>query len=266
MLNEKDQNPGELTQEMINDRLAAVASGSWAPVITDLPGIVFTKMDLRAKGKSSREYSAKLKELFQDGSYFSESLIPALIKTQCDQAGFSARETIVAFQAIQKRYYDTVPKELMKPIDELTEEEHAKLSPEDQEARIEKIQARGQAIRDFNATFYTDDDFEVQAKMRQIENLENSLKVNSAEHIARAYRASTEIILCAKKFDTKGEQLIPYFKSTEEIEELEIDNPETWTALMSSWNQFKNGLHPQFFRPDSAQVPGVDSDNEGGRG
>ncbi|MFA5316997.1 MAG: hypothetical protein WC369_06225 [Dehalococcoidales bacterium] len=236
----------EVTAEMVQRRLETVASGTYAPEIPGLPGIVFVKMGLKEKGISSRAYSSKLKELMAVGGYFNEALLPSILQKACRENGLDIG-VMKKQRAILKRFYDSIPKDLSGPYDQLTPEEVVLLSPEEQEERQKGIGERGRRIMEWQESFFTEEDHLVMDQARQIEQLEQHLKANTAEHHARKFRDETEILACARREDG----VKPYFGSIEEIGDLEDRNRDALIQLYSKWAQFKAGLTQQFFRPDN---------------
>jgi len=236
----------ELTQEMVQRRLDGVASGTFQPEIPGLPGLVFVKLGLSERGKSSRAYSAKLKELFACGEYFSEAMLPTVLGKVCKDNGLDIG-VIKKQRELLKRFYESIPADLAGPVDQLTEEEAAQLSPEEKTQRQAVIEERGKKIMEFMQNFYTEEDYRVMDQAKQIENLEQHLKSNTAEHHARKHQMETEILLCARQEDIKK----PYFESIEQIQELEDTNRQGLVQLYMKWKQFKEGMLPQFFRSDN---------------
>ncbi|ATW24169.1 hypothetical protein [Candidatus Formimonas warabiya] len=240
----------ELTNEMIQKRFETVSSGTYSPEIPGLPGITFIKLGLKERGQSSRAYSARLKELMAAGGYFSEALLPTVLEKACRENGMDL-SVIGKQRAIQKRFYDSIPPELMDPYDKLTEEEVALLPEEVKAERQEAIEERGRQIMEFMQNFYSVADKKVFEQCRQIEALEQHLKANTAEHHARKHQMETEILLCARRSDDIN---IPYFSSIEDIQELEDRNRTGLVQLYLKWKQFREGLTPEFFRPNSAAL------------
>lgn len=238
----------ELTQDMIQRRFETVASGTYEPEIPGLPGVAFVKLGLKERGVASRAYSSKLRELMALGGYFNEALLPTVLEKACRDNGLDI-SVLQKQREILKRFYDSIPRELAGPFDELTDEEVALLPPEEKETREKALEERGQRIAEFIQNFYTAEDQKIFAQCKQIEALEQHLKTNTVEHNARKHQMETEILVCAKRADDITQS---YFSSIEEIQELEDTNPEGLVQLYMKWQQFKNGLHPQFFRPDSA--------------
>ena len=236
----------ELTNEMIQRRLETVASATYQPEIPGLPGIVFVKMGLKERGISSRAYSSKLKELMAAGGYFNEALLPAVLEKTCRENAIDIG-VIKKQREILKRFYDSMPKDMAGPYDQLTDEEVALLSLEEREERQKAIEERGRKIMEWRVGFFTEEDHRVMEQAGQIERLEQHLKANTAEHHARKYRDETEILVCARREDG----VKPYFGSIEEIQELEDRNRDALIQLYMKWKQFKEGMAPQFFRPDN---------------
>jgi len=237
----------DLTDEMVRRRLDTVASSSFQPEIPGLEGIVFVKMGLKERGNASRAYSSKLKELFATGDCFSEAMLPTVLGKVCKDNGLDIK-VLNKQREIMKRFYDTCPPDLMGPIDPLTDEEVALLSPEEQAERQANIEERGKTIMEFTQNFYTEEDYRVMDQVKQIENLEQHIKSNTAEHQARKHQMETEILLCARKIDDIEK---PYFGCIEDIQEIEDYNQPGLVQLYMKWKQFKEGLLPQFFRPDN---------------
>ncbi|HBX22673.1 MAG TPA: hypothetical protein DEF34_03395 [Desulfotomaculum sp.] len=236
-----------LTTEMIQKRYETVASGTYAPEIPGLPGLVFVKMGLAERGHSSRAYSAKLKELYAAGGYFSEALLPAVLEKTCRENGLDVK-VMQKHREIMKRLFESIPAELAKPYDQLTPEEVAQLAPEEQAARAKEIEQHGRRMMEWANAFYTDDDRQVMEQAKQIESLEQHLKANTAEHHARKHQMEMEILLCVRKADDIEK---PYFGSVEDVQELEDRNRQGLVRLYMTWKQFKEGLLPDFFRADS---------------
>lgn len=240
----------DLTEPMVNRRYETVASGTYTPEIVGLPGLTFVKMGLREKGASSRAYSAKLKELMNQGGYFNEALLPTILERTCRENGIDT-SVIQKQRDILQRFWDSVPRDLQDPVDELTPEEVAELSPEELDARNQLIEARAQRFKDIMENFYKPEDYRILEQAKQIENLELQLRNNTAEHHARKHQMETEILLCARKSEDTEK---PYFSSIEDIQELEDTNRDGLVQLYMKWKQFKEGLLPQFFRPDSTEM------------
>jgi len=237
----------ELTKEMVQRRYETVASGTYSPEIPGLPGLTFVKMGLKERGASSRAYSAKLKELMAEGGYFNEAFISTLLEKACKENGIDIG-VLRKQRELMKKYIDSIPPELNSPFDKLTPEEVALLSQEEQEERNKAIQERGRQIMEWQENFFSEDDHRLMETARQIEQLEQHLRYNTAEHRARAHQMVTEILVCARKLeDTKK----PYFSSEEDIEEFGQRNNQGLVTLFTKWKQFKEGLLPDFFRPDS---------------
>lgn len=239
-----------LTKDMVQRRLETVASGSFQPEIPGLPGLVFIKMTLKERGYSSRAYSSKLKECMATGDYFSEAMIPSVLEKACRDNGMDPG-VIAKQKEILKRFYKSAPQDLVDPIDELTDEEVSELSPEEKAERTGAIEERGRRIMEFMTGFYTEEDQRILEQARQIEDLEISIKNNTAEHQARKHQMETEILLCARRIDDISQ---PYFPSIEEMLALEDTNRNGLVQLYLKWKQFKEGLLPQFFRPDNSDL------------
>lgn len=239
----------ELTNEMVQRRLETVSSGTYMPEIPGLIGIIFVKMNLQERGQSARSYSFKLKELMSAGGYFSEALLPSVLQKACRENGIDIN-VLKKERDIQKRFYDSIPKEYTEPYDELTEEEVAELPPEERDRRDQELEERGKQIMEFMQNFYTEEDQKILEQCRQIEALEQHLKNNTAEHLSRKYQIENEILLCARQSDDINQ---PYFSSIEEIQELEFTNRQGLIQLYLKWKQFKEGMLPEFFRPDNTK-------------
>ena len=237
----------ELTNKMVQGRLETVASGTYQPEIPGLPALVFVKMGLKHRGISSRAYSSKLKELYTAGGWFSEALIPTALEKICKENGLDIG-VLKKQREILKRFYDSLPDDLSRPYDELTPEEVGLLSPEEQAERQAGIQEHGRRIMDWQQNFFAEDDYRILEQVRQIEQLEQHLKYNTAEHRAREYQIQTEILECARQMENIKER---YFSSIEDIAGLEDYNRDGLVQLYLKWKQFKEGLLPQFFRPDN---------------
>lgn len=234
-----------LTNEMVGRRYETVASGTYSPEIPGLPGIVFVRMGLKERGISSRAYSSRLKELMAAGGYFSEALLPSVLEKTCRENGLDIG-VLKKQREIMKRFYDSIPADLAGPIDKLTEEEVALLSQEERDERNKAIEDRGRQIVEFMQNFYTEEDQRVQEQARQIEQLEQHLKANTAEHHARKHQMETEILICVRRSDDAEK---PYFTIIEDIADLEDRDREALVQLYMKWKQFKEGLLPDFFRP-----------------
>lgn len=240
----------ELTSAMVQGRLETVASGTYSPEIPGLPGLTFVKLGLKERGASSRAYSSKLKELMAAGGYFSEALLPSVIEKTCRENGLDIG-VLKKQREIMMRFYDSIPADLAGPIDRLTDEEVVLLSQEEREERAKAIDERGRQFGEFVENFYTDEDRAIFEQARQIEQLEQHLKANTAEHFARKHQTETEILLCARRSDDIEK---PYFSCIEDIQELEDRNREGLIQLYGKWTQFKSGLNPDFFRPNNSQL------------
>lgn len=152
---------------------------------------------------------------------------------------------------IIKRVWESIPADLQDPIDELTDEEVACLSPEEREARNKAIDDRAMRFKTVMENAYTPEDIVILEQAKQIENLELQLRNNTAEHQARKYQMETEILICAKKSENIE---VPYFSCIEEIQELEDTNRDGLVQLFMKWKQFKEGLVPQFFCSPGSQM------------
>ena len=240
----------ELTNETVGRRYEIVASGTYTPEIPGLPGLTFVKLGLKERGASSRAYSSKLKELMAAGGYFSEALLPSVLERTCRDNGI---EMVVLRKQrdIIKRLYDNIPPDIAALIDKLTDEEVALLSPEELEDRGKAIEDRGRRFGEFAESFYTDEDRAVFEQARQIEQLEQHLRANTAEHHSRKHQMETEILLCARRSDDTEK---PYFSCIEDIQDLEDRNRNALVQLYMKWKQFKEGLLPDFFRPDNSNL------------
>ena len=233
----------ELTNEMVNRRFEAVASGTYAPEIPGLPGLVFTKMGLKERGISSRAYASKLKELYSKGGFFSEAFLPTILEKACKESGIDLNDVLRKQREILKRYHDSIPEEFTKAFDELTDEEVALLSPEEQKEREKAIAEHGRRAMEWQQNFITEEDQKFMDQAKQIERLEQHIKSHTAEHHARAHQAVQEILVCSKKEDGAT----PYFSSEEEIEDFMTANTQIGITLFWKWNQWKGGLLPDFF-------------------
>lgn len=239
----------ELTADMVQRRYETVASGTYAPEIPGLPGLVFMKMGSKERGASSRAYASKLKELMAQGGYFNEALLPSVLEKACIDNGVDLG-VIRKQREILKRLFDSIPEEFKKGIDELTDEEVTLLSPEEKEEREKAKAEHGKRAVEWQQNFFTEDDQKIMAQAKQIEALEQHLRTNTAEYYARMHQAIQEILICSKKED--GET--PYFSLEEEIEEFCALNFQIGATLFAKWNQFKTGLNPEFFRPNSSTL------------
>lgn len=253
---------GEVTPEMIQARVASVVSGTYKPAIPGLPGLVFVQMDAVAKGKSAREYSRKLMELMKDGGFFHEALLPKKIQNAMDDAEIP-RNIHDQGRAILKRFNESIPQDLIGPIDELTAEEVAQLSEEQREARIQAIKDRFEKVKEFEQTFYTNEDREVMSLVSQVEELEKQLRSLTYEHNARAYQTVFEVQICSRMEENLDH---PYFNSIDEILQLDLQQPNLLVELFWQWTTFKKGLNPQFFRPNSPLLAGMGGNIPDGRG
>ncbi len=234
----------ELTQEQIERRAEGVVSGSYRP---DVPGldVLFIRMTLSDRGASSRAYSAKLKELFDAGGYFSEFALPNVLRKVC-QDNHLDLDALQRKRAIQERLFRSIPPDLQGPYDSLTDEEVAELPAEARESRQQAIAERGQRSVEWLAHFYADADREVLAEAEQIEQLENHIRSHTAEHLARKHQMEMEILRCTRQ---AGNPEQPYFKSIEQIQNLP---PAVLTPLYMKWKQFREGMTDAFFSPSSA--------------
>lgn len=239
----------KLTSEMVERRLHQVASSTFVPEIPGLPGLEFHKLTLADRGRASRAYAAKLKELNAAGGYYNEALIPTVLERVCRENGLDMAATLRQAKASQQRFYDSMPKEFTLPFDQLTEEEVALLSPEEREEREQAIVERGRRILEWQQQFYTADDRRVVKESQQIEALEAHLLANTVEHQARIYQMCEEILCCACTEDAK-----PYFDSVDEILGLADQSEQLLATLWLKWRQWKAGAAPQFFRPDHPPV------------
>ena len=236
----------ELSKEMVQRRLETVASGSYQPEIPGLDGIVFVKTGLKEKGISSRAYSAKLKELYAAGGYFSEAMLRTVLERVCADNGIDIK-VLKKRVEIERTFYDKIPPELTCPYDQLTDEEVAQLSPEERGERDKAIEERGLKIVEFMSSAYSEEELKVFEQVRQIEDLERQLRANTAERHAREHQMQTELLICARKVENLEE---PYFKSQEEIAALEDVDSRMLAQLYLKWKQFREGMLPDFFRPD----------------
>ncbi len=238
-----------LPQEFNQRRLDEVASGTFAPAIPGLPGIKFIKLINKAKGIASRAYSKRLMELYKEGGVFSKALIPTYLERQATEAGIDPKAHGKMREAI-RLHLEKAPAELKKPYDELTDEEVALLSPESQDERRKAVEEHGRKCTEYMAELYKNEEYKrLLFQAEQLEQLETHLLNNSAEHLANMHRVNTELLLCCVREDDEK----PYFASIEEVEELEERlGTEIMKQLYIKWHQFKHGLDPQFFRPDSS--------------
>jgi len=230
----------ELTQRMIENRLAETIRGAYAPDIPGVPGIVFVSMDIATRGKSSRVYSSKLMELHASGEYYAEALLPAVIEQICKKHGIdpSIRDKR---QALQKKMFDSAPEDLLEAYDQLTDEEVALLPPEEKKEREKAIRERGQRIAEFVAELYTEEEKRWQQQIAWIDKLEEQLRRNTAEHHALKHQMDTEIQLCARKAEDETQ---PYFNSVEEFYALPKN---VQTQIYMKWKLFRDGFNPDFF-------------------
>lgn len=233
----------ELTAGMVQRRYETVASGTYSPEIPGLPGLTFVKMSLKERGISSRAYSAKLKELMAEGGYFNEAFMPTLLERACKENGIDIG-VLRKQRELMKKYIDSIPPEINGPFDKLTPEEVALLSQEEQAEREKAIQERGKRIMEFQQNFFSEDDHRLMETARQIEQLEQHLRANTAEHRARECQAQNEILLCARRSEDTAKQ---FFNSIDDIQELEEKNRDGLIQLYTKWRQFKEGLLPDFF-------------------
>jgi hypothetical protein len=231
----------ELTQEMIERRFQKASANPLTVNIAGLPGLCFVPMTGKERGKSSRAYSSRLMELHKEGGYYSEALLPTVLKKVCEQNGLDIK-ILNRKLTLQRKLFESVPEELAGPYDQLTLEEVAEMPAEEQQKREQAIQERGQRIAEFMQKLYTDEEREDLAQIEQIEQLEQHLRSNTAEHHARAYQMLTEILLCVRQEDDPGK---PYFDNIEEIEA--IRPQETLVNLFMAWRQFREGYPSDFF-------------------
>ena len=235
----------ELTQDMIEARAAEVIGGMFEPYIPSLGGLLFVKMDLRAKGISSRAYSARLIELHKQGGYYPEALLPQVVKRLCAEQGIDYDAVLRKQRTLLKKIQDNVPADLAGPIDKLTDEEAARLSSEEREARDVAIRERGQKIAAYVESQYTPEDWEVRAQADMIEALERDLQAQTYEHHARKAQMEAEILHCCRKVDNPDG---PYFADLDDMAgKLEAVGDEAAVLLMVKWRLFKQGRNPDFF-------------------
>jgi hypothetical protein len=143
--------------------------------------------------------------------------------------------------AIQRKLMVSVPAHLAGPFDQLTEEEVAELSPEEQVDRDEAIRERGKEIAEYMQGVLTDEEREQLAQINLMEQLREDLYYNTAEYHARRHQMVTEILLCARKAEQHDK---PYFTSEDELEVLPVG---TLADLFLAWKQFREGLPSDFF-------------------
>ena len=236
----------ELTKDMVQRRLDSTASATFQPEIPGLPGILFVRMGLKEKGKSSRAYSGKLKELYAEGGYFSEPMIKTIIERAAKENGIDPK-VIKKRVEIERKFYESIPPELAGPYDQLTEEEVGLLSPEERTERDKAIEERGLQIMEFMKGAYNEEQLQIFEQAKQLEDLERELRSNTAERHAREHQLQSELLMCARKVDDQEQ---PYFSDIEEISALEHENRQGLVQLYTKWQQFKEGYLPQFFRPD----------------
>jgi len=244
-----------LGQEFNTRRLESVASGNFEPHIPDLPGLLFVKMNGADKGAANRAYSAKLKELFNEGGWFARALLPTYLDRQAKEAGLPTNLR-TKVRAIQERLMKSIPAELDKPYDRLTDEEVQLLSPEERQARDEAIMALGKQRFEWLQSFYTEEERRTLAQMEQMENLEQHLITQTAEYQAEKHQVHTELLRCCRRLPDQeydAKTMPPYFESIEQIEELEETvGTEPMVQLYAKWRLFKMGYDPDYFRPNRA--------------
>ncbi len=236
----------ELTQSMVEARTEKVLSGLGDPHMPQFPGLVFKKLDLADFGRVSRAYSAKLKELHTEGGLYSEALLPTDLAKLCAAAGLDAR-VLAKANEIQRQAYDQLPDAFKGTFDQLTPEEVAQLSPEEQQRRQEAMMARGQAMLDHLTNLYTPEQQAVLDQAAQVEALEMQLRLQTYEHHARAEKMYTELLLGCRLVDDPTQ---PYFIDRDDMNHrLAEAGVEAVQRLMERWNQWKAGSSPDFFSP-----------------
>lgn len=231
----------DLTKEMVNARREEIESGTFHPHIPGLDNLVFVKMTPKVKGISSRAYSKRLMELFAEGGYYSESLLPQILKKICAQHGIDVN-VLKQSVSLQKKIYDNAPEDLIGPYDSLTDEEVAKLSPEDRAKRRKAIEDRGRRYVEFLSRLFTEEEKEMLEQIKQIEELQQKLKTNTAEHWARKYQMEVEIYHCTRCADDSDKH---YFESPEAV--TEIEDQKALILLYGKWRLFREGRDPDFF-------------------
>ncbi|MHB1418482.1 MAG: hypothetical protein ACYCX4_02680 [Bacillota bacterium] len=231
----------ELTNEMVERRFAKVSSNPVPVNIPALPGLCFVPMQGREKGISSRAYSSKLMELHKEGGYYSEALLPTVLRKICEQNGIDIK-VLDRKMTLNRKLFESIPEDLSGPYDQLTQEEVAELPAEEQEKRQKAIEECGHGIAEFVANIYTDEEKESRAQIVQIETLEQELRQNTYEFHARRFQMQTEILLCTRQEEDPAK---PYFV---DMDELEMVRPvEALVNLFMAWKQFREGMPSDFF-------------------
>lgn len=230
----------ELTQEMIQRRYEK-ASASVTPVsIYGLSDLVFIPLGAKGRGISSRAYSQRVMQLYKEG-YPSKAVINKILKDTCEQQGLNYK-LLDKKVALQKKLFDSIPPELSGPYDQLTQEEIAELSPFDREKRDKAVGERGKKIAEFIANVYTAEEKDELEQIKMIEQLEQQLLNNTAEHHAQRHQMVTEILHCARK-QSDSEQA--YFANEDEFEN--IKPSRALVDLFMAWRQYREGMPSDFF-------------------
>jgi hypothetical protein len=230
----------ELTNDMIQRRFQKVVSNPTPVNIYGLPNLAFVPLNSKTRGISARAYSAKLMELYREGGFYSEALLPKVLKEICEKHGLDVK-LLDKKMALQRKLFEALPEDLQGPYDQLTPEEVAELPPEEQKKREEAIRERGRRIAEFVNQVYTKEELEELEQIRMIEALEQELYHSTAEYHARRYQMVTEILHCARKADNPDE---PYFSSEDELEALPV---RVLSDLFLAWKQYREGMPSDFF-------------------
>lgn len=239
----------ELTQSMVEARAERVLSGLGDPHMPQFPGLVFKKLDLADFGRVSRAYSVRLKELHEQGGLYSEALLPTVLQKLCAQAGLDVK-VLAQANAIQRQAYEQLPDSLKDPFDQLTPEEVAQLSPEEQQKRQEAMMTRDQEIMNHFTNLYTPEQQVVLDQAAQVEALEMQLRLHTYEHHARAEKMYTELLLGCRLVDDAAQ---PYFVDRDDMNHrLAEAGVEAVQQLIERWTQWKAGANPGFFSPSSS--------------
>lgn len=231
---------------MVEARAEKVLSGLGDPHLVQFPGLAFKRLDLADLGRVSHAYSVKLKELHEQGGLYSEALLPTALAKLCNAAGLDVK-VLVKANAIQKAAFDRLPDALKGPFDQLTAEEVAQLSPEEQQRRQEAMLARGQEILNHFSNLYTPDQQAVIDQAAQVEQLEMQLRHQTYEHHARAEKTFAELLLGCRQAEDPAQI---YFADRDDMNRrLAEAGVEAAKQLMERWNDWKTGANRDFFSP-----------------
>lgn len=233
-----------LTQEQIERRAEQIVDGVFVPHIDALPNLAFVPLSPAAKGRASRAYSRRLTELMREGGLYSQALIPQILKDRCAEAGLDIA-VLAESKKLMRQLYNEIPTELQGPVDALTEEEVALLSPEEQAERQRKIEERARRVDEFWDRFWTGERLRIFTEAQQVEALEKELRKHTYETYATVYRFHVELLESARKADDIEK---PYFASADEIAAL----PEAVQGVLFHKHQrFLEGAEPGFISPSS---------------